>query len=390
MTLQLASATIDYWRKSVIKQIRIRNFRNLLDVTVDLDPLTVLIGRSGTGKSNFIRAIRFLRDCLSARAVNFNQPAATPSVFHAEHGNAPLAFDVAFEIKGLGREFSYTMEFDPTKGQYGERLLAGGVTLFHQSGGKWIDPPKVSSPPTPNGIVLGAVPGLQESTLAYVALRSGIGCYDFPGNVLTGSQVRSGPADAGLSDGGENYLVIADRIISDLSRSQSWRRITKSLRAINSLVASLTPSVPEPNRIDVGHQLNGRILSMDARLESEGFRRYLAHLLALYQVPPKQTLLFEHPESGLHPAALDALADEFRECPADGRGQVILTTHSPQLLDYFPVDAVRVVEIDNLRTKIGPLAPEQAAAVRQQLLYPGELLTVDHARLEGQLDGVPG
>jgi hypothetical protein len=56
----------------MIKQIRIENFRSLVNVTVDLDPLTVLIGRSGTGKSNFVEAIRFLRDSLNVRNMNAN------------------------------------------------------------------------------------------------------------------------------------------------------------------------------------------------------------------------------------------------------------------------------------------------------------------------------
>jgi predicted ATPase len=126
------------------------------------------------------------------------------------------------------------------------------------------------------------------------------------------------------------------------------------------------------------------------RQESEGFRRYLAHLLALYQTPSKQTLIFEHPEAGLHPGALESLAYEFKTCPHDGRGQVILTTHSPQLLDYFPVESIRVVDIQEQATKIDRLAPEQFEAVRERLLHPGELLTVDPARLPGQLAEVPG
>lgn len=38
----------------MITRVRIQNFRSLVDVTVDLEPLTVLIGRSGTGKSNSV------------------------------------------------------------------------------------------------------------------------------------------------------------------------------------------------------------------------------------------------------------------------------------------------------------------------------------------------
>ena len=118
-------------------------------------------------------------------------------------------------------------------------------------------------------------------------------------------------------------------------------------------------------------------------------RRYLAHMLAMYQNPSKQTMLFEHPESGLHPGALESLAYEFRGCPRDGRGQVILTTHSPQLLDYFAPESLRVVDVENMETRIGPVAPEQMESLRERLLQPGELLTVDPARLPGQLAEVP-
>jgi hypothetical protein len=238
--------------------------------------------------------------------------------------------------------------------------------------------------------MLGAIPGLQESTFAYVALKSGIGCYEFTGEVLMGAYNQGLPVELGFLDRGENYLAVADRILSDLSKAKNWKRIAKSLRAVNRTVGSLTLNVPTPDRIDVGHQFDGRLLSLDVRQESEGLRRYLAHLLALYQTPSKQTLLFEHPESGLHPGALESLAYEFKVCPGDGRGQVILTTHSPQLLDYFPPDSIRVVDLQNLQTRVGPVAPEQMESLREHLLHPGELLTVDPARLPGQLAEVPG
>jgi len=49
----------------MIHQIRIKNFKSLRDVTVELSPVTVFIGKSGTGKTNFTSAIKFLRDCLA-------------------------------------------------------------------------------------------------------------------------------------------------------------------------------------------------------------------------------------------------------------------------------------------------------------------------------------
>ena len=354
----------------MIKRIHIQNFRSLLDVTVDLDPLTVLIGRSGTGKSNFVQAIRFLRDSLATRAINFNQPGAVPRIFHVEHDNDPLVYEVEFEIKGLSKDFRYRLEFNPKKGQYGEKLEIGGDVLFHHTEKKWIVTPKVIPPPAPNGIMLGAIPGLQESTFAYVALRSGIGCYDFPSDILVGPGSKGALADSGFTDRGDNYLLVADRILSDLSKAEAWKRIATGMRAINKTVGSLTLNVPTPDRLDVGHQLNGRLLSFDVRQESEGFRRFLAHLLALYQNPSKQTLLFEHPELGLHPGALESLAEEFKDCPDDGRGQVILTTHSPQLLDYFPVESIRVVAMNHMQTQLDRLRQNNSRPSNNTFSFP--------------------
>ena len=175
--------------------------------------------------------------------------------------------------------------------------------------------------------MLGAIPGLQESTFAYVALRSGIGCYDFPGEVLAGTGNKENPADHGFADQGDNYLLVADRILSDLGKARSWKRIAKSMQAVNRAASSLTLNAPNPDRLDVGYQSNGRLYAFDVRQESEGFRRFLAHMLALYQNPSKQSLFFEHPESGLHPGALESLAHELKACSRDGRGQVIFTTH---------------------------------------------------------------
>lgn len=364
----------------MIKQIRIQNFRSLVDVTVELDPLTVLIGRSGTGKSNFVQAIRFLRDCLNARAVNFNSYGGTARVLHVDHQKEPLAFDLTFSIAGLDETFRYALQYLHHPARLDESLQVNGKTLLNHTGGKWVVAPAIHSPPPPNGIMLGAIPGLQESAFAYVALRSGIGCYDFSGDVLTKEDNQGDSADRGLADRGGNYLRVADRILTDLGKAHNWKRIAKGMRAVNRAADNLTLNAPNPDRLDVGLRLNGRTLPIDVRQESEGFRRYLAHMLALYQNPPKQTLLFEHPESGLHPGALESLAHEFEVCPRDGRGQVILTTHSPQLLDYFPPGSIRVVEIHDQRTQIGRIAHEQLEIIRDQLMRAGELLTSDEAR----------
>ena len=64
-----------------------------------------------------------------------------------------------------------------------------------------------------------------------------------------------------------------------------------------------------------------------------------------------------------------------------------MTMHSPELLDHFDVEQIRVVELAGLETRIGFISSEQMEAIRDRLLEPGELLTVDPARMQLETTG---
>ncbi len=66
---------------------------------------------------------------------------------------------------------------------------------------------------------------------------------------------------------------------------------------------------------------------------SDGTLRFLFLLTVLANPSPAPIIAIEEPETGLHPSMLPLVA-EFA-VDAANRGQVILTTHSPQLLDAF-------------------------------------------------------
>jgi predicted ATPase len=148
-----------------------------------------------------------------------------------------------------------------------------------------------------------------------------------------------------------------------------------------TLLHSIELEQPGRQRVVVTLEFEGRRLFFPIAQESEGFRRLLACLLALYQTPPKQTLIFDEPEKGIYPAGLAILAEEFHS-HAKGRGQIILTTHSPEFLGHFRPEQIRVVKMHGYSTRIGPLEQGQAEAIREEFLKPGDLLTADPARLE--------
>jgi len=47
-----------------LRRVKIRNYRSIEYCDVELSPLTVLVGRNGSGRSNFIDAIMFVRDAI--------------------------------------------------------------------------------------------------------------------------------------------------------------------------------------------------------------------------------------------------------------------------------------------------------------------------------------
>jgi len=222
---------------------------------------------------------------------------------------------------------------------------------------------------------------------ANAALATGIGYYHFPATALgaeppqqRGNLFRIIP---GLSDDAANYLATMRGITQDFHRPDVRKNVLASLQQVNPSIASVElDSLTSPQRAIVGHQASDRVFALSLEQESDGLRRFYAHLLALYQTPSKLTLIFEEPENAIFPGALSLLADEFKAAPRENRGQVILTTHNPILLDSFDVDNVRVVDMRDGATVVGAISKDQRDAVKEQLLKTGELLTVDTPKLD--------
>jgi predicted ATPase len=362
----------------MIEQITIRNFKSLVDVTVNLSPTTVLIGRSGVGKSNFLRAIRFLRNFLlsgnGAVSVEGGWQRIFPFGLHR-----PLSFGMKYRLPGFDDLFVYRLAWE-VRPPHNQIFLSEETLTYGKN--------QVFSTPTnillQGHVQLGAHPTKTEAVLSFAAITGGIGWHDFAATVFTANGQNQPASGNGLDDNASNFLSVLKILTQDLRDQGARRQIIARLKQINpSIVSVELNSILNPQNVIVGHSLGGSVVPLDLSQESDGFRRYFAHLLAIYQAPPKQLLMFEEPENGISPGALKTLSEEFSDAPRNARGQVLLSTQSPDLLAGFEPAQIRVVDIDpdTQLTSIGPLDPEQAEAVRDQLLTPGELLTVDQARI---------
>lgn len=113
---------------------------------------------------------------------------------------------------------------------------------------------------------------------------------------------------------------------------------------------------------------------------SDGTLRALGVLVALFADTGHtlSTIGIEAPESELRPAAAGVFLDALRD--ASERRQVIITSHSPDLLDRddFQPEELYAVRSVGGETRIGPLDEAGALAMREHLHTPGELLRIDH------------
>jgi len=79
---------------------------------------------------------------------------------------------------------------------------------------------------------------------------------------------------------------------------------------------------------------------------SDGIMLSLAFLALAGQPDPPRALLIEQPEDGVHHASLKDIVETLRQLSSDKGVQVILTTHSPYLLDFVEMDEVQVFQKD--------------------------------------------
>ena len=104
----------------------------------------------------------------------------------------------------------------------------------------------------------------------------------------------------------------------------------------------------------------------------------LAYLTILSLPQPPKVILLEEPENGIHPKrlreVLSILRDLVKERPTS---QIILTTHSPYVLDTFQPDEVTVCQQVDGETKIARLSESKSVREQLDIFSLGEIWTAE-------------
>lgn len=290
----------------MLEKVEILNFKCLKKIDVPLRPLTVLVGPNDTGKSAFLSAFRFL-----------------------ETGRAPNKYDfwrgdqnARIYIKGYF-DSDKQIIFDSNRGK---------VPTIH--------------PSAPNPFVP-------------------IAFYCLPSNGI--EMLSQGYKDVGdppiILEDGSNIPALLDHILRrDRNRFDGF---VSKMRDLVKGLEDIAISTPHESQRGVDFIIeNG--FRIPANQTSVGLRLMLFFVALAYHPSPPKLVLLEEPENGVHPKRLEDVVQLLREITQGKHGghaaQVILTTHSPHLLDYIKPEEDQVLVFK--RNEDGSRTAEPADAKR--------------------------
>ena len=372
-----------------ITRVVLKNYKSIAACDVQLQPLTFLVGRNGSGKSNFLDALRFVADALNT------------SLGHAIRDRGGIN-DVCRRSRGHPNHFSIRLEFVLPEGFTGHyafqirKRSPGGYEVwteecsvqnercqlpegyFRIDNGSVTDTSvKVAPAAATDRLYLVNASGLPEFRPVYDAF-SRMGFYNLNPDKIRDLQDPD-PEALLLRDGSNLTSVLSQ--LSPIAKQDLEEYLTIIVPGVRGVeiekFGSKQTLVFRQDVAGAKHPWRFPATNM-----SDGTLRLLGVLVALFQgsydTQKRVTLVgIEEPEIAMHPAMVGTLLDEFRH--AAHNAQVIITTHSPDLLEdkHLDVDSILVVEAHDGNTVIAPVDEVSRSVVHDKMFTIGELLRVD-------------
>ncbi len=373
----------------MIKRLMVNNYRSLAEIDLELEPITVLVGQNGSGKSNLIDVLRCVADGLQ-NGLDSAVKTRNGMAFIRRWSTRSKALDVeiklSLDLAGSLVEYGFSLngrqrgEFRVKAERCGFQSGPGAESGagYEIENGQWVrHPAQVNVPLQSTSLVLPLVAGISPYKELYQAL-TGMSFYNIVPRELASPQrpLSTYPLDSR----GENLAAVLQALDTAAKGSlqSALHRATGDIAGYQVtqvggyLVTKLHHEWSDGERSSPTFELSQ---------ESDGTLRLLGILTALLQSPARTLIAIEEPELTIHPGALRILWEEILD--TSKRTQILLTTHSPDLLDMCTADQLRVVEKEDGITRIGPIAEEQREIIRKRLVAPGQLLQAQGLRRSG-------
>lgn len=369
----------------------VRNYRSLAGdgAPVSLGPVTVLVGPNGSGKSSFCDALAFLADAmLGLPAALNNGDSDSRGGFASIRKSGAPGFSIRIDVEAGATVGHYEIQLEGADAGYRVvRESAEWGASFEIQNGEWAKSKdgilkKLDGVTMPPGGTALLLPLLQADPrfAQLAAVISGIRFYRVPPLVLRQPQPEGEKGT--LMDGlGRNWPAVVSRVLKG-PHGGSW------VVALNRLTGDISDArvrtlggkqIVEFLHREAGQTKGGRWAPADQ--ESDGTLRAAALLTALVQDPLPSLIAMEEPELAIHPGALSLLYDFIHTVP--NSSQVLITTHSPDLLDNFEPELIRVVTREGDTSRITAMEENQFNAVKERLRTLGDVMRHEPLRAGG-------
>lgn len=284
----------------MLQRIHIENFKSLKNVALELQQVNILIGPNNSGKSNLLKALELALNTEKLTKLTISQEKRLN--FNFDFLNIPRIVvnykNEEFDLQ-IGKHESAFLKFKNSK----------NVTLVHQFNEDY------------------------EKTFLYFINPN---LLTKPSPLLSGNQTVSEDASnlvAFLDFLRDQHPDLFQKIQTDLSLCiPEFTQIR---------FENVTPTENDVKifgdktfkRLGLFDKTHGNVFWADEL--SEGVLYFLALLCIIHQPNSPKMLLLEEPERGVHPRRIKEVIGFIKQLAYEKDIQVIMTTHSPLILDEF-------------------------------------------------------
>lgn len=385
---------------AAIDSVHIQGFRSLADFRLDgLPNATVLIGANGSGKSNFFRFFEMLhwmldRHCLREFIERYG--GADDQLFGGSEYTKRMNASLRIRTEKGQSDYRFSLAYvNPNRLVFVDEAFRSSPHDFSRSDMKTWQPLNSQGKSEAEIINFGQlsrgkiaaydVPWMGQIIAAdIVQLLNNCSIYQFQDTSFTsGFKEEWNVEDCqGLRPDGGNLAAVLYRL-----KHYDVRQYERISMHIGRVMPTFDCFRIEERygKVFLQWKIKGMDKVIGAHLTSDGALRVFA-LMTLLNLPSEmlpKVLLIDVPELGLHPVAVELVAEMIGILALDR--QVIVATQSPLLIDYFEIGQIVVLELRNGRTECKKLrrkdylmwVDEESVPMQQdphwELYTPGQL-----------------
>jgi predicted ATPase len=335
-----------------ITSLTLRNWRTFKTLKVDIGERLIVVGPNASGKSNLLDSIRFLRDIsrdgggLQSAIRSRGGLSRVRCLFARNYNKGHVEITVTLGDDDMADLWTYSLSLNGEKGGLHRPIIAREVVKNRDT--VIIERPDAADRQDPDRLI--------QTALEQISVNK-----DFREIAEFLAETR--------------YLHLVPQIIRDTSRSGDRRddpfggdfiarmnRVQPRTREswLRRITAALQIAVPQFESLSVVTDAAGRP-HLESRYKnwrekgsrqdesdfSDGTLRLIGLLWSLVEVGRRATpILLEEPELSLHPAVVSLLPRMLASAQRGGGAQVLLTTHSPDLLGDEGIRPEEVLELE--------------------------------------------